>query len=63
MNLAKLSMRHLCDTFELPHIFAIEDRLGIAIGETPNHEIKYCMDRVVCEASNAAQIAALCLEA
>ena len=64
MNLAKLPMRDVRDTLELPHIFAIEDRLGIAIGETPDHAIKYCMYRVVCEASNATRLAgALGLEA
>src|SRR5271156_6635043 len=46
-------MRHLCDAFELPDPFAIEDCAGVAVAETPNHAIKHFTYRVICEAYNA----------
>jgi hypothetical protein len=52
MNLAKLSMRYLSDTFEFPDPLAIEDRPSIAVAETPDHTIEYCTYRVICEAYN-----------
>jgi hypothetical protein len=53
MNLTKLPMRDARDTLESSYPLAIEDCLGVAVAEAPDHAADYYTYRIIRETSNA----------